>query len=137
MMPMSPILEIEVFDCWGINFIGPFPQSFGNLYILLAIDYVSKWVEAIACKVTHIIRLCWNFLENIFSLVLGCPRPSLVIMGGIFATAFLRFLWKSKECYINCPTHTTHKLVCELNLPIRRLSKFWKKRLAPTVGISL
>jgi hypothetical protein len=58
MMLMSPILEIEVFDCWGINFIGPFPQSFGNLYILLAIDYVSKWVEVIACKVTHIIRLC-------------------------------------------------------------------------------
>uniref|UniRef100_A0A2N9GPF0 RNA-directed DNA polymerase n=1 Tax=Fagus sylvatica TaxID=28930 RepID=A0A2N9GPF0_FAGSY len=48
MMPMSPILEIEVFDCWGIDFMGPFPQSFGNLYILLAVDYVSKWVEAIA-----------------------------------------------------------------------------------------
>ena len=27
----------------------PFPSSFGNLYILLAMDYVSKWVEAIAC----------------------------------------------------------------------------------------
>ena len=29
--------------------MGPFPSSFGNLYILLAVDYVSKWVEAIAC----------------------------------------------------------------------------------------
>ena len=48
MMSMSPILEIEVFDCWGIDFIGPFPQSFGNLYIVLAVDYVSRWVEAIA-----------------------------------------------------------------------------------------
>ena len=27
-----------------------FPSSFGNLYILLAVDYVSKWVEAIACS---------------------------------------------------------------------------------------
>jgi hypothetical protein len=51
MMPMSPILEIEVFDCWEIDFMGPFPQSFGNLYILLAVDYVSKWVEAIACTI--------------------------------------------------------------------------------------
>ena len=51
MMPMSPILEIEVFDCWGIDLMGPFPQSFGNLYILLVVDYVSKLVEAIACKV--------------------------------------------------------------------------------------
>ena len=29
--------------------MGPFTPSFGNLYILLAVDYVSKWVEAIAC----------------------------------------------------------------------------------------
>ena len=27
--------------------MGPFPSSFGNIYILLAMDYVSKWVEAI------------------------------------------------------------------------------------------
>ncbi|KAL4318173.1 hypothetical protein GQ457_18G014840 [Hibiscus cannabinus] len=42
------ILEVELFDVWGIDFLGPFPSSFGNLYILLAVDYVSKWVEAIA-----------------------------------------------------------------------------------------
>ena len=29
--------------------MGPFPSSFGNLYILLAVDYLSKWVEEIAC----------------------------------------------------------------------------------------
>ena len=40
---------MQIFDVWGIDFIGPFTPSFGNLYILLAIDYVSKWVEAIAC----------------------------------------------------------------------------------------
>ena len=28
--------------------MGPFPSSFENLYIILAVDYVSKWVEAIA-----------------------------------------------------------------------------------------
>ena len=31
--------------------MGPFPSSFGNLYILLAMDYVSKWVEAISCPI--------------------------------------------------------------------------------------
>ena len=29
--------------------MGPFPSSFGNIYILLDVDYVSKWVEASAC----------------------------------------------------------------------------------------
>ena len=29
--------------------MGPFPSSFGNLYVLLVVDYVSKWVEAATC----------------------------------------------------------------------------------------
>ena len=47
MMPLNPILEVELFDAWGIDFMGPFSNSFGRQYILLAINYVSKWVEAI------------------------------------------------------------------------------------------
>ena len=47
-LPLNDILEVEIFDVWAIDFMSPFPQSFGQLYILLAIDYVSKWVEAIA-----------------------------------------------------------------------------------------
>ena len=38
-------MEVEVFDCWGIDFIGPFPSSFGKEYILVVVYYVSKWVE--------------------------------------------------------------------------------------------
>ncbi|WJX86517.1 hypothetical protein P8452_68818 [Trifolium repens] len=41
-MPLQNILEVEVFDCWGIDFVGPFPSSFSNEYILVAVDYVSK-----------------------------------------------------------------------------------------------
>ena len=45
---MKPILEVELFDVWGIDFMGPFPISYnGYLYILVAVDYVSKCVEAI------------------------------------------------------------------------------------------
>ncbi|XP_024014714.1 uncharacterized protein LOC112088553 [Eutrema salsugineum] len=47
-MPQNPILEVEIFDCWGIDFMGPFVSSYGNKYILVAVDYVSKWVEAVA-----------------------------------------------------------------------------------------
>ena len=45
--PLQPILVVELFDIRGMDFMGPFPLSFKNLYILLAVDYVSKWVEAI------------------------------------------------------------------------------------------
>ena len=48
-MPLHGILVVQLFDVWGIDFMGPFPSSFGNVYILLAMDYVSKWVEATAC----------------------------------------------------------------------------------------
>lgn len=45
-MPLQNILEVELFDVWGIDFMGPFVTSLGNKYILVAVDYVSKWVEA-------------------------------------------------------------------------------------------
>ncbi|KAI3828508.1 hypothetical protein L1987_02609 [Smallanthus sonchifolius] len=72
-MPMKPILVLDIFDVWGIDFMGPFPNSFGNLYILVAVDYVSKWVEAIATKTNDHTVVC-NFVQtNIFSRF-GIPR---------------------------------------------------------------
>ncbi|RDX86133.1 hypothetical protein CR513_32568, partial [Mucuna pruriens] len=56
----------EVFDVWGIDFMGPFPVSNGYSYILLAVDYVSRWVEAIATK-TNDAKVVVDFLKsNIF-----------------------------------------------------------------------
>ncbi|XP_073033763.1 uncharacterized protein [Primulina eburnea] len=55
------------------DFMGPFPVSFGNNYIFVAVDYVSKWVEALACK-TNDFRVVVQFLmKNIFSRF-GTPR---------------------------------------------------------------
>ncbi|KAK9044818.1 hypothetical protein V6N11_058709 [Hibiscus sabdariffa] len=72
-MPLQNILEVELFDVWGIDFMKPFPSSFGNLYILLAVDYVSKWVEAIAT--THNdAKTVQRFLKkNIFTRF-GIPK---------------------------------------------------------------
>ena len=41
-MPLQWILVVRIFYVWGIDFMGPFLPSFGNLYIILAMDYVSK-----------------------------------------------------------------------------------------------
>ncbi|GJU21283.1 reverse transcriptase domain-containing protein [Tanacetum coccineum] len=44
-MPQNSIQVCEIFDVWGIDFMEPFPSSRGNKYILVAVDYLSKWVE--------------------------------------------------------------------------------------------
>ncbi|GJT71449.1 uncharacterized protein Tco_1030735 [Tanacetum coccineum] len=65
-MPLASINVYEIFDIWGIDFMGPFPPSFGNVYILLAVDYVSKWVEAKATK-TDDAKVVVEFIKaNIF-----------------------------------------------------------------------
>lgn len=79
-MPLNPILIVELFDVWGIDFMGPFPPSNGFLYILLAVDYVSKWVEAIPSK-TNDSRVVLRFIkEHIFSRF-GTPR-AIISDGG-------------------------------------------------------
>ncbi|GJU57187.1 reverse transcriptase domain-containing protein [Tanacetum coccineum] len=45
-MPQKNIQVCKVFKIWGLDFMGPFPDSRGNKYILVAVDYLSKWVKA-------------------------------------------------------------------------------------------
>ncbi|CAM8959686.1 unnamed protein product [Rhodiola kirilowii] len=59
-MPQQSILALELFDVWDIDFMGPFPPSYGNQYILVTVDYVSKWVEAVAtptCDAKVVIKI--------------------------------------------------------------------------------
>ncbi|XP_075521338.1 uncharacterized protein LOC142554562 [Primulina tabacum] len=68
-LPLTNVLEVKLFDVWGIDFMGPFPPSFGNSYILLAVDYVSKWVEEIATN-TNDAHVVVKFVhKNIFTSV--------------------------------------------------------------------
>ncbi|GKE49204.1 reverse transcriptase domain-containing protein [Tanacetum coccineum] len=66
--------------------MGSFPSSRGNRYILVAVDYVSKWVEAKALP-TNDARVVVKFLKQLFSRF-GTPGPSLVIEGRIFVTTY-------------------------------------------------
>ncbi|GKB15050.1 reverse transcriptase domain-containing protein [Tanacetum coccineum] len=45
-MPQNSFQVCEIFYVWGIDLIGLFPSSRGNKYILVVVDYLSKWVEA-------------------------------------------------------------------------------------------
>ena len=56
-MSLQGILVMHIFYVWGIDFIGPFPLSFGNIYILLEVDYVSKLEEATTCPINDAITV--------------------------------------------------------------------------------
>nr|GEV28101.1 copia protein [Tanacetum cinerariifolium] len=71
-MPQNSIQIYEIFDVWGIDFMGPFPSSRGNKYILVAVDYFSKWVEAKALT-TNDARVVCKFLKSLFA-IFGVPR---------------------------------------------------------------
>ena len=83
MMPLNPILVVDLFDVYGIDFMRPFPVSFGYSYILVRVDYVSKWVETIPYKVVDH-RVVLKFLkENIFSR-LGVLKAIISNRGSYF-----------------------------------------------------
>ncbi|GKC09910.1 reverse transcriptase domain-containing protein [Tanacetum coccineum] len=64
-MPQNSIQVCEIFTVWGINFMGPFPSSRGNKYILVAVDYLSKWVKVKALP-TNDARVVCKFLNSLF-----------------------------------------------------------------------
>jgi hypothetical protein len=78
-MTLISNLQIDIFDVCGIDFMGPFPNSEGWEYILVAIDYVSKWVEALPCRAADAMHSKKMFHEVIF-LRYGVPR--IVISDG-------------------------------------------------------
>nr|GEX88872.1 reverse transcriptase domain-containing protein [Tanacetum cinerariifolium] len=65
-----------------IDFMGPFPSSRGNKYILVAIDYLSKWVEAKALT-TNVARVVVKFLKSLFARF-GTPRAIISDRGTHF-----------------------------------------------------
>ncbi|GJS18138.1 reverse transcriptase domain-containing protein [Tanacetum coccineum] len=64
------------------NFMGPFPSSRGNKYILVAVDYLSKWVEAKALP-TNDARVVCKFLKSLFARF-GTPRAIISDLGTHF-----------------------------------------------------
>nr|GEX91224.1 reverse transcriptase domain-containing protein [Tanacetum cinerariifolium] len=81
-MPQNNIQVSEIFDIWGIDFMGPFPKSHKFEYILVAIDYVSKWAEAEALP-TNNVRVVINFLKKLFSRF-GIPKALISDRGTHF-----------------------------------------------------
>ncbi|GJZ56043.1 reverse transcriptase domain-containing protein [Tanacetum coccineum] len=81
-MPQNSIQVCEIFDIWGIDFMGSFPSSRGKKYILVAVHYLSKWVEAKALP-TNDTRVVCKFLKSLFARF-GAPRAIISDCGTHF-----------------------------------------------------
>nr|GFA93976.1 hypothetical protein [Tanacetum cinerariifolium] len=81
-MPQNSIRVCEIFNVWGIDFMGPFSSSRGNKYILVAVDYLSKWVEAKALP-NNDARVVCKFFKSLFARF-GTPRAIISDCGTHF-----------------------------------------------------
>ncbi|GJW27559.1 reverse transcriptase domain-containing protein [Tanacetum coccineum] len=92
-VPQNTIQVCEIFDVWGIDFMGPFPSSQGNKYILVAVDYLSKWVEAKALP-NNDVRVIVKFSKSLIARF-GTSRAIISDRGTHFCNdQFLKVMLK-------------------------------------------
>ena len=106
-MLMRSVLEVEIFDLWGIYLMGPFPPSDGKEYILVEVDYVSKQVEAIPTR-TNNYQEVLRFVTRCIFARYGCIRAIISDGGSHFNNAHFWALLKKYEIHhrITKPYHT-------------------------------
>nr|GFB38246.1 reverse transcriptase domain-containing protein [Tanacetum cinerariifolium] len=128
-MPQNSIQVCEIFDVWGIDFMGPFPSSKGNKYILVAVDYFSKWVEAKALP-TNDARVVVKFLKSLF-FWFGTPKTIISDRGenrALWSDKLEDALWAFRTAFKTSVGCTPYRLVygkaCHLPLEFEHKA-FW------------
>ncbi|CAN6695149.1 unnamed protein product [Malus baccata var. baccata] len=130
-MPQTPIFSVEIFDVWGIDFMGPFPSSHGFLYILLAVDYVSKWVEAKATR-TNDSRVVVDFVKtNIFARF-GMPRVLISDGGSHFCNRTIEALLKKYNVTHKVATPYHPQTSGQAEVSNREIKQILEKTVGPT-----
>ncbi|CAN6547416.1 unnamed protein product [Malus baccata var. baccata] len=130
-MPQVSILNVEIFDVWGIDFMGPFPSSYGFMYILLEVDYVSKWVEAKATW-TNDSKVVANFIRtNIFARF-GMPHVIISDEGSHFCNRTIEALLRKYNVNhrVSTPYHPQTNGQAEVSN--REIKQILEKTVGPT-----
>ncbi|CAN6723532.1 unnamed protein product [Malus baccata var. baccata] len=130
-MPPNPILSVEIFDVWRIDFICPFPSSHGFLYILLAVDYVSKWVEAKATR-TNDSKVVADFVKSNIFARFGMPRVIISDGGSHFCNRTIEALLKKYNVThkVSTPYHPQTSEQTEVSN--REIKQILEKTVGPT-----
>ncbi|KAI3755926.1 hypothetical protein L1987_55736 [Smallanthus sonchifolius] len=129
-MPMKPILVVEIFDVWDIDFMGPFSNSFGNLFVLVAVDYVSKWIEAIATKTNDRAVVCKFVQQNIFTRF-GVPRVIISDGGSHFKHFKLGKLLKQYGVHHRVATPFHPQTSAQVEVSNRQIKDILQKTVRP------
>ncbi|CAL2230132.1 unnamed protein product [Prunus armeniaca] len=130
-MPQTPIFSVEIFDVWGIDFMCHFPSSHGFNYILLAVDYVSKWVEA---KATHTndSKVVADFIKtNIFARF-GMPRVLISDGGSHFCNRTIEALLKKYNVTHKVSTPYHPQTSGQAEVSNREIKQILEKTVGPT-----
>ncbi|XP_038978648.1 uncharacterized protein LOC120108978 [Phoenix dactylifera] len=130
MMPLNPILVIEIFDCWGIDFMGPFPPSFGYLYIIVAVDYVSKWVEAATCRNNDNKTVIKFLKKNVLSRF-GTPRVIISDRGTHFCNRSFEALMRKYGVVHKIATAYHPQTSGQVELANREIKRILEKTVNP------
>ncbi|CAN6583779.1 unnamed protein product [Malus baccata var. baccata] len=130
-MPQTPIFSVEIFDVWGIDFMGPFPSSHGFLYILLAVDYVSKWVEAKATR-TNDSRVVADFVKTIIFARFGMPRVLISDGGSHFCNRTIEALLKKYNVTHKVATPYHPQTSGQAEVSNREIKQILEKTMGPT-----
>jgi transposase InsO family protein len=138
-MPLRYNLQIDLFDVWGIDFMGPFKNSHGFEHILVMVDYVSKWVEAMPCRKVS--------TEESITMIKSMIFPRFVTLRILISDGGTHFTTKNfKKCLsklgiehrvstayhpqTNGKAETSNRqLKSILNKTIEKGGKYWSKKL--------